>query len=88
MNRKAIYIVMTIRKFADHYGLSGRQAYHYLTRYAGIAFLDECYEAEHTLSFEDAVEDLSRVCQIHGGGLRYALGDFYKLLCSDFWNFG
>lgn len=52
--------------------MSGQQAYRYLKRYAGIAFLDECYEAEHTLSFEDAIEDLSRVCQLHGGDLTYA----------------
>ncbi len=71
MKNKAAYIVMAIRKFAEHYALSGQQAYRYLKQYAGIAFLDECYEAEHTLSFDDAVEDLSRVCQIHGGNLRY-----------------
>jgi len=63
---------MTIRKFAEHYALSGQQAYRYLKNHDGIAFLDNCYEAEHTLSFEDAIEDLSRVCQIHGGDLRYA----------------
>lgn len=72
MNRKPAYFIMTIRKFAEHYGLSGQQAYRYLKRYAGIAFLDDCYEAEHTLSFEDAVEDLSRVCQLNGGDLHYA----------------
>jgi len=72
MERKTTYIIMAIRKFAEHYALSGQQAYRYLKNYAGIAFLDDCYEAEHTLSFDDAVEDLSRVCQIHGGNLRYA----------------
>ena len=52
--------------------MSCKQAYQYLKRFAGIAFLDECFEAEHTLSFEDAIEDLTRVCQNHGGYLRYA----------------
>ena len=69
---KATYLIMVIRKFAEHYAMSNKDAYLYLKRYAGIAFLDECYEAEHTLSFEDAVEDVSRICQIHGGNLRYA----------------
>ena len=72
MDRKASYIVMVIRKFAEHYSIPIKEAYLYLKRYEGIAFLDDCYEAEHTLSFDDAVEDSSRVCQIHGGGLRYA----------------
>ena len=72
MDRKASYIVTVIRKFAEYYSISVKEAYRYLKRYEGIAFLDDCYEAEHTLSFDDAVEDSSRVCQIHGGGLRYA----------------
>lgn len=72
MERKASYIVTVIRKFAEHYSISIKEAYRYLKQYQGIAFLDDCYEAEHTLSFDDAVEDSSRVCQIHGGGLRYA----------------
>ena len=63
MDFKPSYFIMTIRKFAEHYSLSCKQAYQYLKRYAGIAFLDDCFEAEHTLS---------RVCQNHGGYLRYA----------------
>ena len=72
MNLKSAYIVTTIRKFGEHFGMSGKEAYNYLKAYAGIDYLDECYEAEHQLSFDDAIEDLSHVCQIHGGGLRYA----------------
>lgn len=71
MKDKSAYIIIAIRKFAEHYALNELQAYHYLKQYAGISFLDECYEAEHTLSFNDVVEDMSRVCQIHGGKLRY-----------------
>ena len=66
------YGFQTIRKFAEHYSLSCKQAYQYLKRFSGIDFLDDCFEAEHTLSFEDAIEDLSRVCQNNGGYLRYA----------------
>lgn len=65
------YVIMTIRKFAEHFALSNKQAYEYLRDYSGIAFLNDCYEAEHTLSFEDAVEDLARICQQHGGYLKY-----------------
>lgn len=72
MDLKASYVIMVIRKFAEHYSLSNKESYQYLKQYGGISFLDDCYEAEHTLSFDDAIEDLSQVCQNHGGGLRYA----------------
>ena len=72
MEFKPSYFIMTIRKFAEHYSMTSKQAYQYLKRFAGIAFLDDCFEAEHTLSFEDAIEDLTRVCQNHGGYLKYA----------------
>ena len=34
----------------------------------GILFLKEHYDIEHTLSLEEAIEDLSRVCRGNGGG--------------------
>ena len=33
------------------------------------AFLDKHYEAEHTLSIDDAVEDIAVICHRHGGAL-------------------
>lgn len=45
------------------------EAYNYLDRYGGIAFLDECYAAEHLLSIEDAIHDLTIICKNNGGGL-------------------
>ncbi|UVP53872.1 DUF3791 domain-containing protein [Bacteroides cellulosilyticus] len=35
----------------------------------GVAFLDECYAAEHLLSVEDAVKDLTVICKNNGGKL-------------------
>ena len=32
-----------------------------------IDFLIDCYAAEHTLSIEDAVEDIMLLCQKNGG---------------------
>lgn len=72
MNFKTTYIIMTIRKFAEHYSIAWKESYQYLKKYGGISFLDDCYEAEHTLSFDDAIEDLTRVCENNGGGLKYA----------------
>lgn len=43
------------------------EAFNYLERYGGLAFLDDCYEAEHQLSIEDAVHDLTEICKNNGG---------------------
>ena len=32
-------------------------------------FLDECYEAEHLLSIEDAINDIAIICKNNGGQL-------------------
>ena len=71
MDLKSAYIVTVIRKFAEYFLIPSKQAYQYLKAHSGISYLDECYEAEHQLSFDDAIQDLARVCQIHGGTLRY-----------------
>ena len=64
---KVIYMVYCVSAFANHHGLSNKQAYSYLKRFKGITFLDECYEAEHQLSISDAVSDLTIICNRNGG---------------------
>jgi len=66
---KLPYMICVIRNFSDRTGLTMRQAFNYLKRYKGIDFLDECYPAEHTLSIENAVDDLLVICKRNGGGL-------------------
>ena len=61
------YIICCVSAFARRYRLSTAQSYAYLRRYSGIEFLIECYAAEHTLSIEDAVDDLTAICQQKGG---------------------
>ncbi|MEY8467302.1 DUF3791 domain-containing protein [Bacteroides caecimuris] len=34
--------------------------------YGGLAFLDECYEAEHLLSIEDAINNIAIICKNNG----------------------
>lgn len=63
------YVNCCVGVFADHFQLSLPQAYAYLRRFNGIDFLVDCYTAEHTLSIEDAVEDITEVCRKHGGKL-------------------
>lgn len=67
IKNKVIYIEYCIHAFAEKYGLSVKQAYGYLSRFKGLEFLDECYEAEHQLSIRDAVADLVEICKTNGG---------------------
>ena len=47
------YIVVCISEFANRYGMHMRDACIYLNRYKEIEFLEEFYDVEHTLLFED-----------------------------------
>lgn len=69
MDYRIAYIIYCIRKFGEHFGITVKESFDYLQKYKGIEFLDDCYEAEHTLSFNDAVEDLTSVCLKNGGFL-------------------
>lgn len=53
----------------NRFSLTLAQSYAYLRRFRGIDFLIGCYAAEHTLSIEDAVEDIMLLCQKNGGRL-------------------
>lgn len=64
------YIVASISEFAKAHSLTPRDACNYLQRFRGLEFLSLHYEAEHLLSFDDTVADLTRVCHNNGGGLR------------------
>ena len=63
------YYVMCISAFSAAKGLSQKDAFNYLYDHNGIEFLVDCYEAEHTLSLDDAVEDLTIVCRNNGGAI-------------------
>lgn len=61
------YIVVCISEFARRYEMHVRDAYIYLSRNKGIDFLKEFYDVEHTLSFDDVLDDLVAVCRKSGG---------------------
>ena len=61
------WLVVCVNEFADRFSLDVKTAFKYLYKYGGIDFLQEHYEAEHTLSFDEAVEDLQLVCKNNGG---------------------
>lgn len=60
------YYVVCIRCFGERFGLTPKESHAYLDRHAGLQFLMDCYEAEHTLSIEEAVEDMAVVCRRNG----------------------
>jgi hypothetical protein len=63
------YYVMCVGEFAKAKSISVKDAFNYLHAYRGLEFLIECYDVEHTLSLENAVEDLTRVCRNNGGNI-------------------
>ena len=73
MNREVAnriaYLVACVGAFAERFGISNQHAYRYLKTYKGTDFLREFYDIEHTFSIEDAVDDLTMICQRNGGTL-------------------
>ena len=65
--KKIYYYVMCISSFSERKGLDKKKAFNYLNNHKGIEFLIDCYDAEHTLSIDDAVDDLTLVCRNNGG---------------------
>lgn len=64
------YVVAAISEFAERHHLSVREASNYLICFKGIDFLTEHYDAEHLLSFDDSVQDLTQVCLNNGGSIQ------------------
>lgn len=64
------YVMTAIIEFARKHGLTIREASNYLNRFKGIDFLTDFYDVEHTLSFNDCVDDLTVICQNNGGEIR------------------
>ena len=64
------YIVATVSELAKSHHLSVREASNYLIRLKGFDFLMELSDAEHLLSFDDSVQDLTQVCLNNGGGIQ------------------
>lgn len=63
------YIVMSMGMFARQFRLSKREACNYLSRFKGLEFTIDNYEAEHQLSMQDCVDDMAAICIKNGGVL-------------------
>ncbi len=67
MEKQITWTVAAISEFAKAKALSAKQAFNYLNLFKGLDFLQNHYGAEHMLSFEDTVDDLTAICQRNGG---------------------
>ena len=63
------YTNACIRAFGRRFSISTKEAFEYMNKYQGIAFLIEFYDIEHLQSIEDAVDDLIVCCRNNGGYL-------------------
>ena len=68
-SRIIAYTVAVVSEFALAHNMTAQEAFRYLERHKGIEFVERHYEGEHTLSFEDVVEDLTTYCHRMGGEL-------------------
>jgi len=70
MEKQITWTVAAISEFAKAKALSVKQAFNYLSLFKGMDFLETHYGAEHLLSFDDTVEDLTAICQRNGGQIQ------------------
>ena len=64
---KIEYTIMLVKLFAAQYQLTPVQAYRYISRFDGMAFIERNYGIMHTLSFQDMVQSVSDYCKRQGG---------------------
>ncbi|MDR3049956.1 MAG: DUF3791 domain-containing protein [Elusimicrobiota bacterium] len=64
---KPMYIVMCINEFAHRKNLTQKDSFSYLQKFGALNFLDEFYDIEHTLPFDDTIETLTDICRRTGG---------------------
>lgn len=70
MEKQITWTIAAISEFAKAKALSAKQAFNYLSLFKGLDFLQKHYSAEHLLSFDDTVDDLTAICLRNGGQIR------------------
>lgn len=63
------YMVVCVNEFAEKFRVNYKQSFNYLNNHNAIKFLLENYEVEHTLSIDDAIEDMAIIARKNGGNL-------------------
>lgn len=64
------FLVALVAELAANLGISQDVAYNYIRKHRGLEYYFKHYNILHTLSFEENVEDMLRVCANNGGQLR------------------
>lgn len=67
--KKINYAVACVSEFANQYCIKQKTAFKFLYQYKAIEFIKEYYDIEHTLSFDEVLEDMLLICQKNGGVL-------------------
>lgn len=63
------FLVALISEFAARFDISQERAYNYIKEYKGLEFYFAHYNIMHTLSFDDNVDALARLCSNNGWAL-------------------
>jgi hypothetical protein len=56
--KKALWLAFIISSYAKRNNIDRRAAVRLMSENGGLNFIDEHYDAEHLLSFEDVVDDI------------------------------
>jgi hypothetical protein len=63
------YAIACVSEFARKYNIAIKDAFLFLYKYKAIEFIKENYDIEHTLSLDEALEDMMLICNKNGGVL-------------------
>ncbi len=63
------YTDVLIDEFAKRHRITVQESFEYLNKYQAIDFINEFYDVEHTLSIDNAVDDITVICRNNGGAL-------------------
>ena len=64
---KINYTIACVSEFAAKHEMDLKSAFQFLYKYKAIQFIKENYDIEHTMSFDDAIEDIRQICLKNGG---------------------
>lgn len=69
IKKKINYTVVYVNEFAKRFNIASKDAFIYLYDHKGIEFIKEHYDIEHTLSLDDAVDNLALLFRQYENGM-------------------
>lgn len=67
--KSALFLMSVVYHYSKINGISLGSAYRYLKTFKGLEYLNNYFEIERTLSYEEIAKNLSTVCANNGGAL-------------------